>query len=276
MAARQRPEPIGVHAPDAGDTAPIEATDGRVPGRRGRATRRKLLDCTAELLHDTPWRNITVTDIARRAGTSPATFYQYFENVEQALLVLAEDLSEGGRELAALVDGDWSEEGSWDTARQVVDGFIAYWEHNRPLFRVVELATGEGDLRFRGLRTRALNAVTVALARVISTAPAPSPAGEDPMAVASTLISMLVHVAAYRYGFEFWGIRTQAMVDSEARILHWAVTGRPAPESAVAGLPAESLRPRTGPVLGGGAATARARRTTAAPPGRRSGGRPAT
>ena len=32
----------------------IATTDGRVPGRRGRATRQRLLECTAELLVATP------------------------------------------------------------------------------------------------------------------------------------------------------------------------------------------------------------------------------
>jgi len=124
------------------------------------------------------------------------------------------------------------------------------------VFRVVELATEEGDLRFQGLRVRALNAVTVTLARVIASGASGgrSPAGTDPMAVAATAISMLAHVAAHRYGFEFWGIRTTAMVDSQARVLHWAVTGRPAPE----GLDADAgPAPRTGPVVGGGAAQSR-------------------
>src|SRR5579883_3237317 len=141
----------------AGDHGTLAATDGRVPGRRGQATRQRLLECTAELLETTPWRSIKVIDIARQAGTSPATFYQYFENVEQAILVLAEELMEGAAELAALVDGDWSEQASWATARQVVEGFMEYWEANRSVFRVVELATEEGDLRFQGLRVRALN-----------------------------------------------------------------------------------------------------------------------
>jgi AcrR family transcriptional regulator len=214
------------------ESGTLATTDGRVPGRRGRATRDRLLQCTATLLTSTPWRSIKVIDIAREAGTSPATFYQYFENVEQAILVLAEELMEGASELAALVDGDWSEEASWATATAVVTGFMAYWEENRSVFRVVELATEEGDLRFQGLRVRALNAVTVTLARVISGGH--SPAGADPMAVAGTLISMLAHVAAHRYGFEFWGIRTTALVDSQARMLHWAVTGRTAPEEAPA------------------------------------------
>ncbi len=212
------------------DSGTLATTDGRVPGRRGRATRQRLLECTAELLTSTPWRSIKVIDIARQAGTSPATFYQYFENVEQAILVLAEELMEGAALLAELVDGDWTEPASWETATAVVTGFMDYWEANRSVFRVVELATEEGDLRFQGLRVRALNAVTVTLARVIGAGGADaSPAGTDPMAVAATIISMLAHVAAHQYGFEFWGIRTTAMIDSQARVLHWAVTGRAAP-----------------------------------------------
>jgi len=247
----------------ARDDGTLAATDGRVPGRRGRATRQRLLECTSELIATTPWRSIKVIDIARRAGTSPATFYQYFENVEQAILVLAEELAEGAGELASLVDGDWSEEAGWATARAVVERFMDYWESNRAVFRVVELATEEGDLRFQGLRVRALNAVTVTLARVIAgtgtgtgtRAPGGgrgSPAGADPMAVAATIISMLAHVASHRYGFEFWGIRTTSMVDSQARMLLWSVTGRCAPADDTA-LP----RPRTGPIVGGGAAQAR-------------------
>jgi AcrR family transcriptional regulator len=212
------------------DSGTLATTDGRLPGRRGRATRERLLSCTAELLTQTPWRSIKVIDIARQAGTSPATFYQYFENVEQAILVLAEELMEGAAALAELVDGTWSDEESWATATAVVTGFMDYWEANRSVFRVVELATEEGDLRFQGLRVRALNAVTVTLARVIGAGgTGAGPAGSDPMAVAATLISMLAHVAAHQYGFEFWGIRTTAMVDSQARVLHWAVTGRAAP-----------------------------------------------
>jgi hypothetical protein len=56
-------------------------------------------------------------------------------------------------------------------------------------------------------------------------------------------------VSAHRFGFEFWGIRTANLIDAQARMLHWAVTGRSAPAAEVA--PREATRPRTGPVLGG-------------------------
>ena len=133
---------------------------------------------------------------------------------------------------------------------------MGYWERNRAVFRVVELATEEGDLRFQGLRVRALNAVTVALAKVITLTRAASspgatsgPAGSDPMAVAATVVSMLAHVAAHRYGYEFWGIRTASMSDVETRLLYWAVTGREVPTD-----PADLRQvasSRTGGVVGG-------------------------
>ena len=219
----------------------MATTDGRVPGERGRQTRQRLLDATVELLTTTSWRSVKVTDIARQAQTSPATFYQYFGNVEQAIQVLAEGMVDQAAQLAELVGGDWSEEASWDTALTVTEGFLGYWEDNRAVFRVVDLATEEGDAQLRGIRVRALNAVTVALAQVIAAAsPSPeggpagatcSPAGADPMAVAGTLVAMFASVSAHRYGFEFWGIRTRNLIDTQARMLHWAVTGRPAPAS---------------------------------------------
>jgi hypothetical protein len=166
-------------------------------------------------------------------------------------------------QLADLVGGDWSEDASWMTALTVTEGFLSYWEDNRAVFRVVDLATEEGDAALRGIRVRALNAVTVALAQVIAAASpsaeggpgvaTSSPAGVEPMAVAGTLVAMFASVSAHRYGFEFWGIRTRNLIDTQARMLHWAVTGREAP---LAEAPRrEATRPRTGPVLGG--ATAR-------------------
>jgi AcrR family transcriptional regulator len=251
----------------AGDVA---TTDGRVPGERGRQTRQRLLDATVELLTTTSWRSVKVTDIARQARTSPATFYQYFANVEQAIRVLAEAMVDQAAQLAELVGGDWSADASWDTARAVTEGFLSYWEDNRAVFRVIDLATEEGDAELRGIRVRALNAVTVALAQVIvaaspSTEGTPgtatdSPAGTDPMAVAGTLVAMFASVSAHRYGFEFWGIRTRHLIDTQARVLHWAVTGREAPAGEALTGSRESTRPRTGPVLGG--ATARRRSAT--------------
>jgi AcrR family transcriptional regulator len=214
--------------------AEVRAVDGRQPGRRGRATRDRLLRCTADLLEKSSYRDLTVIDIARCAGTSPATFYQYFADVEAAILVLAEQMAANGRSLTALIhDSDWKGRGGYETSLALVDEFLGLWEKHRAVLRVVDLATAEGDLRFQNIRTHLLNAVTVGLRDVVEDFRATGRLAPevDPMAQAATLVSMLAHVAQHRYGFEFWGIRTEHMRASLGRILYSGVTGKRAPDA---------------------------------------------
>src|SRR5437867_539211 len=87
--------------------AELVALDGRRLGRRAQVTRRRLLDATADLLESHGILDLRVVDIARKVGTSPATFYQYFRDVEEAVLVLAEEVGEELQPLAEVVDRPW-------------------------------------------------------------------------------------------------------------------------------------------------------------------------
>jgi hypothetical protein len=49
------------------------------------------------------------------------------------------------------------------------------------------------------------------------------------MATAGVLVSMLAHVAAHHYGFEFWGVRTADLRRSMARVVYSAVSGQKPP-----------------------------------------------
>ena len=210
------------------DDESLRAADGRVPGRRGRATRQRLLECTGEMLTTTSYRDVKVIDIAREAGTSPATFYQYFADVEGAILVLAEEMAQQGAHLTAIItDGSWSGPAAADTALQLVDAFLSFWDDNRAVLRVMDLATDEGDGRFQKIRVGLLNDITKSLADVTraSIVARQLPKGIDPMATAGILVSMLAHVAAHQYGFEFWGIRTKDLRTSMARQVSWGVSG---------------------------------------------------
>ena len=75
-------------------TEPALASDGRIIGARAHRTRRSLLDATAELLEVRGAFGLRVVDITREVGMSPATFYQYFADVEAAILVLADEASD--------------------------------------------------------------------------------------------------------------------------------------------------------------------------------------
>ena len=113
------------------------------------------------------------------------------------------------------------------TAEALVDEFLGLWERHRPVLRVVDLATAEGDLRFQNIRTHLLNEVTLGLRDVIQEFRSSNKHDVEPMAQAATLVSMLAHVAQHRYGFEFWGIRLDDIRKSLARILYSGLTGKP-------------------------------------------------
>jgi len=196
-------------------------------GRRGQRTRQRLLDATAGLLTAAPYREVRVVDIARAAEMSPAAFYQYFGDVEEAVLALAEEMADGcGPELAALVrDRSWADPHGWATALGVADGFLDVWDRHRAVLRVVDLATDEGDRRFRELRTRFLQAPSEALVEVVSLS-APSSARPDARAEAGVAISMLAHVAAHHEGLEQWGAPPADLRRAMARVLYTTVTGR--------------------------------------------------
>jgi AcrR family transcriptional regulator len=220
-------------APEGTEGPEPRAADGRVPGRRGRATRQKLLDCTTDMLRSTSYRDIKVVDIAREAGTSPATFYQYFPDVEAAILVLADEMvSTGVERFADLVNrSTWRGRSGYDAAEALADAVLTFWEEHQPVLRVVDLATDEGDGRFANVRTRLLNDLNNALAAAVrdQQKAGRGQQGLDPNAVAGVLVAMLAHVAAHRLGFEFWGVRTDELRETMARIVHWSITGQKPP-----------------------------------------------
>src|SRR4051812_45594979 len=204
--------------------SPLRAVDGRVPGRRGLATRQKLLDCTIALLGKTPYRDLKITDITRAAGTSPATFYQYFVDLEAVLLAVAEQTAEEGRELVALISNrQWKGAGGVHSAEELVDGFLEFWRTHRPTLRVVDLLSTEGDKRFRHKRVLMLNALTRSLAAEVERVNPKS--GVDPMAMAGVLIGMLAQVAGHQGGFEAWQISFADVRESMIRLIYWGVTG---------------------------------------------------
>ncbi|WP_433476994.1 TetR family transcriptional regulator [Spirillospora sp. CA-142024] len=211
----------------------VLTADGRVAGRRAKATRRRLLEVLTEMLGESPYRDITVIDMARRAGTSPATFYQYFPDIEAAVLTIAAEMAQGGKQLRPLVeDQPWTGKSGYETARMLVDGFLEFWRHHESVLRVVDLATIEGDERFHELRVRMLNNVTTALADEIAELQRRGRVAENvrPVAMAGALVGMLAHNAAHQRGFEAWDISVDDLRDSMAQLVCWAVSGRRPPK----------------------------------------------
>jgi AcrR family transcriptional regulator len=201
--------------------------DGRPLGTRAIRTRSKLLECTQELLTERQARDVSVVEIARRAGTSPATFYQYFADIEEATLELASAAAEEVPAILEPLAADWTGPQGLGAARTVVDAFVRHWDQHHAVLLFRNAAAEQGDRRFQKVRIRAMHPVLQALAKKIET----SHAGEqgvamNPVAAAAALAAILERLAAYHQELEVLGVSREQLVETCARILHQIVTGR--------------------------------------------------
>ncbi|MFD9026553.1 TetR family transcriptional regulator [Streptomyces parvulus] len=207
----------------------MRTVDGRVAGRRGQATRQKLLDCLSEMLSSSPYRDVKVIDVARKAGTSPATFYQYFPDVEGAVLEIADTMAAESASLAGLTAGrTWTGKAGWQTAQELVDGFMEFWRKNDAILRVVELGAAEGDKRFSKIRMKILNSVNSSLAASVADLQAKGRVDKDvnPAAIAGSLVVMLAGAASQQKGFSSWGVKQAELKPNLALLMYLGVTGR--------------------------------------------------
>jgi len=204
---------------------------GRSLGPRALQTRQRLLEATAQLLDERGLRDVSVVEIARKVETSPATFYQYFGDVTDAVAQLAE---QAGEEIPALVEhitASWAGRKGFETARALVEGFIDHWDTHHAVLRIRNLSSEEGDRRFQKLRRDAIYPVLDALATKVKEAQAAGrvSAKVHPYASASALASMLERLAAFHRELESFGVGRDDLVETCARILVQAATGRIAP-----------------------------------------------
>jgi AcrR family transcriptional regulator len=210
-------------------TGQVRTVDGRVAGRRGQATRQKLLDCLSEMLSSSPYRDVKVIDVARRAGTSPATFYQYFPDVEGAVLEIAERMAAESSSLGELTAGrSWTGKAGWQTAQELVDGFLEFWRKNDAILRVVDLGAAEGDKRFAKIRMKILNSVNSSLADSVADLQAKGRVDKDvnPAAIAGSLVVMLAAAASHQKSFSSWGVKQAELKPHLALLTYLGITGK--------------------------------------------------
>jgi TetR/AcrR family transcriptional regulator, ethionamide resistance regulator len=118
----------------------------RRPPTKGDRRERALLDSMEELLARRPLAEVSVDQVARRAGVSRTAFYFYFGSKEAALRALVE------RTLASVwrTAGDWffSDADPQTSLRRGVEGLVGAWiEHAALLTAVADAASYDAQLR---------------------------------------------------------------------------------------------------------------------------------
>lgn len=152
-------------------------------------TRRLLVESLIELSSERGYADVTVADVARRAGVNRATFYLHFEGkddlLERGLDTLFDELGSGFENRPAGLDDE-----AWAKAR--MSAFFRLLEERRPFFQA--MLSGGGASTLMG-RARAFLERFMLEKRGEYLAAGPS--GAAPELVARMVVSVLLGIAGY-------------------------------------------------------------------------------
>lgn len=157
------------------------AADGQPLGERGIRTRQRILEAVGRAVQEHGLRGVRLADIARQVGFKPPAFYQYFADIDEAILALCADAGE----LIPHFDTD--------TGRPFVEEFFAYWDDHRSLLTARHSAVMAGDARFQEAANESFRPVAEALQERIREGQAAGriDAGLHPVALGAVLNLML-------------------------------------------------------------------------------------
>ena len=195
------------------------------------------VDATTELLEQKPMRDMRVIDIARRVGSSPATFYQYFKDVEDVVVHLASQARESTPHMVSIIAGDWQGPEGLERGKRLVDYVIDHWEKYAPVLRARNNASDEGHPGLREERMAAMMPLVEAFQQAIERAQAQeaaSPVAEgeyrggriDPFSGATALSSCLERTSMYHQFIQQSGSTRDALVETTATFLQSMLTPR--------------------------------------------------
>ena len=156
--------------------------------RRREDVRARLVQAMVELVDDAPFRDLTVDEIARRAGLSRSAFYFYFQDKHELLTAAAGEVVD---DLYREADRWWHGEGAPEVrVRRALNGVAAlYARHGRLLGVAVEVSTYDPEV---GAVWRALvsSFVEATVDHVIEEQAAGRVGELDPRATAEPLVWM--------------------------------------------------------------------------------------
>jgi AcrR family transcriptional regulator len=190
-------------------------------GNKGKETRRSLMIAARRLLDLVSPLSLSAAAISKEAGTSPATFYVYFDDVEDILWsicdAIAEDTSNLFPDYAFLRTEDRLEE----DALAFVRGYSDIWARHGPLMLYRNMEADRGNKRFNQLVLRIALPILEGLTdRIVEAAPPEKPVTRsEANAEAVVFIAAIDRIAAALHTWPEDSLTPDVLLRAQARIL---------------------------------------------------------
>lgn len=190
-------------------------------GKKGKDTRQQLMATARRLLDANSPLSLSAATISKEAGTSPATFYVYFENVEDILFALCEEISE---DVSHLFDDDTVlrvDDRLEEDALAFVRAYCEVWARHGPLLLYRNMEADRGNKRFNQLVLRIGLPILVALTdRIVEAATPENPiTRNEANAEAVVLFSAIDRIAAALHLWPEASLMPDVLLRAEARVL---------------------------------------------------------
>lgn len=194
---------------------------GQSLGRKGTATRLRLIRAAGRLLKTRSPVELTAAAIAREAKTSSPTFYMYFDDVREVLFALSANAAQNMGDVLAVLEEDWRPDAIEAHAIRLTEAFYQFWSLHRPVLRYRNLEAARGDPDFDQLRTEAYFPFVEALAtRIIEACPpAARPSRGDARALAGVLLASIEYAATFEPEAIERTIGLKRMKAAQARVI---------------------------------------------------------
>lgn len=196
--------------------------NGQMLGRKGLETRRRLMDAARRLLIDHSPFDLTILQISREAKTATATFYVYFDDVQDLLYALCADITHEIEDLFSTRPDLLREPARLHhDAVALIAAFNSVWDRHSDILLYRNLEADRGNPRFNDLRTRSAIPILNALCDRIATAYPPE---RRPRRVASYAEAVVFFVAMERlaaaiHQYPEDGLDPAVLVDAQASVL---------------------------------------------------------
>jgi AcrR family transcriptional regulator len=176
--------------------------NGQKLGRKGQATRERILEATRELLAEGGDPVLSLSAVARQTPIGMTSLYNYFADLTELLLTVLEPVvAEAEAGYVTHLRAPWPDDRLYDHCLELVTGFHRFWEQHARLLHLRDAMAAQGDKRMMQQRVRLSMETIALLARQMR---------QDPEDVHSPAIGMATALYA--------GLERVAVISTDARI----------------------------------------------------------
>jgi AcrR family transcriptional regulator len=116
-------------------------SDNPQVGARGQRTQQRILDAALEVFGEEGYHRASIERIATRAGSSRASFYQYFADKEDVFRNLTGQVARQLRASTEAMDSITADEAGWSALRTWVEAQAAVYHRYEPVFHLFDSAS---------------------------------------------------------------------------------------------------------------------------------------